>query len=110
MLEELSARAGLQAALSSREPAALLPLLRHLAKHITDPRHSAVLSGVAARLLDIYAPVVHTHEEVDACLAKLRDALKLEVRLHESLLLLSGVLEPILGAALAASASAPPVV
>jgi U3 small nucleolar RNA-associated protein 15 len=64
MLEELAARAGLHAALSGREAPALLPLLRHLTRHVTDPRHAGVLSGVAARVLDIYAPVVHTHEEV----------------------------------------------
>lgn len=45
--------------------------------------------------------------QVDACLAKLRDALKLEVRLHETLAALSGTLEPILAAALAGSSSSP---
>lgn len=41
---------------------------------------------------------------MDACLGKLRDALKLEVRLQETLLRLSGTLEPILAAALQSSA------
>jgi U3 small nucleolar RNA-associated protein 15 len=64
MLDELAARGGLHVALSGREAAGLLPLLRHLTKYITDPRHTASLSGVAARLLDIYAPVVHTNPTV----------------------------------------------
>lgn len=42
--------------------------------------------------------------QVDACLSKLRDALKLEVKLAETLQKLSGCLEPILAAALAGTA------
>lgn len=64
MLDELSARGGLHTALAGRDAAGLLPLLRHLAKYIADPRHSAALAGVAGQLLDIYAPVVHTHAQV----------------------------------------------
>lgn len=64
MLDELAARAGLHAALANRSPQQLLPLLRHLARHITDPRHSQVLSGVAVRVLDLYAAAVHTDAEV----------------------------------------------
>jgi hypothetical protein len=48
------------------------------------------------------------HTQVDACLSKLRDALKLEVKLAETLQQLSGCLEPILAAALAGSATAVP--
>lgn len=64
MLDELAARGGLHAALAGRDAGSLLPLLKHLQKYITDPRHSSSLSGVTARILDLYAPVVHTNEEV----------------------------------------------
>ena len=37
-----------------------MPLLTHLVKHITDPRHANLLVGIANRLLDIYAPAVST--------------------------------------------------
>jgi hypothetical protein len=43
--------------------------------------------------------------QVDACLSKLRDSLKLEVKLAETLQQLSGCLEPILSAALAGTAT-----
>jgi hypothetical protein len=43
--------------------------------------------------------------QVDAALGQLRDALRQEVRLQESLLRLSGCLEPILAAALLSGAS-----
>ncbi|WIA16183.1 hypothetical protein OEZ85_012896 [Tetradesmus obliquus] len=105
LLDELAARGGLHSALAGRDAASLLPLLRHLSKHITDPRHSASLAGVAARVLDLYAPVVHTDERVDAALAQLRDALRQEVALQESLLRLAGCLEPLLAAALLSGAS-----
>ncbi|KAF8055723.1 utp15 [Scenedesmus sp. PABB004] len=106
MLEELAARGGLHGALAGRPAAGLLPLLRHLARWIADPRHAASLAGVASRVVDIYAPVVHTNAEVDACLRQLRDALAEEVRLQEALMRLSGCLEPILAGALAAPAAA----
>ena len=41
-----------------RDAQGLLPLLTHLVKHITDPRHADLFLGVANRLLDIYAPAV----------------------------------------------------
>lgn len=103
MLDELAARGGLQAALAGRGPVQLLPLLHHITRHIADPRHSSSLAGVIARLLELYAPVVHTSAEVDAALTKLCDALREEVRLQETLMRLSGCLEPILSAAFAAS-------
>ena len=67
MLDELAARGGLQAALAGRGPVQLLPLLHHITRHIADPRHSSSLAGVIARLLELYAPVVHTSAEASAC-------------------------------------------
>ena len=67
MLEELASCAGLHAALANRAPQQLLPLLQHLTRHITDPRHSQVLTGVAARVLDLYASCVHADPEVRGC-------------------------------------------
>lgn len=64
MLEELAARAGLHAALTGRTPQQLLPLLQHLCKHITDPRHSQVLAGVAARVMDLVATSLNADAEV----------------------------------------------
>jgi U3 small nucleolar RNA-associated protein 15 len=64
LLQELAARSGLHAALAGRAPQQLLPLLRHLSRHITDPRHSQVLAGVAARVLDLYATAVVADPEV----------------------------------------------
>ena len=61
VLDELAARAGLNAALGSRDEASLAPLLAHVGRHIADPRHTRLLAGVAHRLLDAYGSVVRTH-------------------------------------------------
>lgn len=58
VLGELAARAGLGAALGGRDEASLAPLLAHLARHVADPRHTRLLTGVAHRLLDAYGSVV----------------------------------------------------
>jgi U3 small nucleolar RNA-associated protein 15 len=67
MLEELASRAGLHAALAGRSPQQLLPLLQHLSRHVTDPRHSRVLAGVTARVLDLYAASAQSDPEVRVC-------------------------------------------
>lgn len=64
VLEELAARGGLQSAIAGRNAEQVLPLLRHVCKYIADPRHTRLLAGVAHRLLDAYAPVVHVHPQV----------------------------------------------
>ncbi|KAI8472262.1 MAG: WD40-repeat-containing domain protein [Monoraphidium minutum] len=103
LLEEAAARGGLHAALAGRDAAGLLPLLRHLARYITDPRHAATLSGVAGRLLDLYTPVVATDARVDAALGLLRDALVAEAGLQADLMAIQGAIEPILAAGMAAA-------
>ncbi len=64
LLEEFAARGALPAALAGRDAAGLIPLLRHLAKYVADPRHTATLAGVAARVVDMYSPVVATDARV----------------------------------------------
>lgn len=41
-----------------RDAQSLLPLLTHLVKHLSDPRHSDLFIGITNRILDIYAPAV----------------------------------------------------
>lgn len=45
-------------AAGGRDAQGLLPLLTHLVKHLSDPRHSDLFIGIANRILDIYAPAV----------------------------------------------------
>jgi hypothetical protein len=39
--------------------------LPDVCRYITDPRHTAVLSGVVHRVLDTYATVVHADKQVE---------------------------------------------
>ncbi|KAK9905478.1 hypothetical protein WJX75_000621 [Coccomyxa subellipsoidea] len=100
LLEELAARSGLSAALGGRDAQGLLPLLTHLVKHLSDPRHSDLFIGIANRILDIYAPALGVSEEVDAKMRLLRERVTLEAKLQASLVQLQGTLDPILHAAL----------
>ncbi|BDA47532.1 U3 small nucleolar RNA-associated protein 15 homolog [Coccomyxa sp. Obi] len=100
LLEELAARSGLSAALGGRDAQSLLPLLTHLVKHLSDPRHSDLFIGITNRILDIYAPALGVSEDVDAKLRLLRERAMLEAKLQTSLVKLQGTLEPILHAAL----------
>ena len=108
LLEELAARGALDAALGGRayDAASLVPLLRHLARHVCDPRHAATLAGAAARVVDLYAPSVGADAAADAALALLREALAAEAGLHEELMAIQGALEPILAAGMAAAPAA----
>ncbi|KXZ44237.1 hypothetical protein GPECTOR_70g467 [Gonium pectorale] len=106
VLEELAARGGLPGAVGGRDAAGLGPLLRFLVRYIAEPRHTRLLTGVAHRLLDTYAPVVGTAPEVDRRLAALRDRLAEELGLQASLAQLAGSLEPLLAASLAFGAGA----
>lgn len=105
VLEELAARGALGAALGGRDARSLEPLLRHLARHVPDPRRARLLAGVAHRVLDAYAGVVGADAAVDARLAQLRDAARAEVALGDALAGVQGCLEPLLAASLLAGMS-----
>lgn len=44
--------------LGGRNPEELQPLVRHLVKHISEPRYTKQLTGIAHRLLDLYGTAV----------------------------------------------------
>eukprot|EP00887_Chlorella_sp_A99_P001615 scaffold8.g1615.t1 len=98
--EELARRGGLDAALGGRGPDSLPPLLDHLRRHISDPRHSLLLSDIAHRVLDLYGAVVGRSADVDAKLRLLRERVMGEVKLQQQLMAIQGMLEPMLAASL----------
>jgi len=105
VLEELAARGALGAALGGRDARGLEPLLRHLARHVSDPRRARLLAGVAHRVLDAYSGCVGADSGVDARLAQLRDAARAEAALGDALAVVQGCLEPLLAASLLAGMS-----
>lgn len=109
LVEELAARSGLPAALGGRDAAGLLPLLHCLCKFLVDPRYSRLLTGVAHRVLDAYSGEVGVSAEVDKQLVLLRENVMLELRLHNELQQLQGMLEPILATSLGSATLSDPV-
>ncbi|CAG9465283.1 unnamed protein product [Pedinophyceae sp. YPF-701] len=101
VLDELSRRGALGAAIAGRDADALLPLVNFLARHVADPRHTRTLGQVAARVLEVYAPVLGQSAEVDAAVRKLREGVLREVRVQEDLCVVQGILEPLLAASAA---------
>lgn len=100
VIEELAARSGLNAALGGRDANGLAPLLRHLHRHMCDPRHARLLIDVAHRVLDMYGGVVGLAEPVDKALRAMRTRVTAEVITCGELEFLQGMLEPLLTASL----------
>ncbi|KXS13900.1 WD40 repeat-like protein [Gonapodya prolifera JEL478] len=96
VLEELIHRDGIRTALVGRDEVGLEPLMRFLLKHITNPRHAALLVGVAEMVLDIYSPVVNHSVLIGDLLAKIRTKVRAELELQERLIALEGTLDLLL--------------
>eukprot|EP00884_Botryococcus_braunii_P021255 jgi/Botrbrau1/7813/Bobra.0159s0241.1 len=99
LFEELSIRAGLDAALGGRDADALLPVLDFVVKHIDDPHYMRQLIGVSHWLLDLYSPALGTCPQVDRLIKRLQMKVREEVELQQKLEELQGFLDPILAAA-----------
>ena len=78
--------------------AAARDLLRFIARHVANPRHSRQLAGVTARVLDIYGGEIGASKEVDAALRRVRDRVAHQIKLQGQLAGLGGVAAPLLAA------------
>lgn len=108
VVEELMARGGLSIALRNRDEETLLPLIDFLAKYIRDPRYSKDAINVCHRILDTYEfPMGSGSEDMDGTtqaivvsLGLLREQIGSEVRLHEEILGIKGMLDTLLTASM----------
>ena len=98
VIEEIGRRGGLKTALAGRDAAGLGPVLRFIARHVANPRHSRQLAGVTARVLDIYGGEIGASKEVDAALRRVRDRVAHQIKLQGQLAGLGGVAAPLLAA------------
>ena len=71
-------------------------MLRHVIKHIGNPRHTRQLVHLAGMVLDIYGGSVGSSREVDAAPRLIRGRVAVTLRLHDSLAALAGVASPLL--------------
>jgi U3 small nucleolar RNA-associated protein 15 len=98
VLEEIARRGGLKTALAGRDAAGLEPVLRFVARHVANPRHSRQLAGVTARVLDIYGGEIGASTKVDNALRRIRDRVAHQIKLQGQLAALGGVAAPLLAA------------
>jgi U3 small nucleolar RNA-associated protein 15 len=99
VLEELGKRRGLTIALSNRDEESLEPLLSFTVRYVARPRFSALLVGVANKLIDIYSNVSGQSEVIDELFDKLTTQVSGECRAQKMLLRVMGQLDAIMSTA-----------
>ena len=98
VLEELGKRRGLAIALSNRDEESLEPILSFTVRYITRPRFSALLIGVAHKLIDIYGNIGGESEMIDELFVKLKEQVSTEYKAQMLLLRVVGQLDAIMAA------------
>lgn len=98
LLSELMHRDGLHQALSSRDEVSLLPILRFLFEHITDPRFGSLACDVANVVIDLYTPALGQSSAVDGIFQRLKAKVEKEVQFQRELVEVRGQLQMILAA------------
>lgn len=99
VVEELVSRGGLDLALRGRDEETLIPVIHFLSRHIRDPRYAKDATDVCHRLLDIY-PLSSSSRYSDLMkeVQLLSEQVGNEVRLHQDILGLQGMLDTLLSA------------
>lgn len=99
LMEELRLRDGLNIALDGRDETTLELLVAFVAKHITHPRYSAQLIGIADRVFDLYAPLLGRSIAIDRLFLRLQFRIQQEIKLGKQLRALQGGLDLVMAAA-----------
>ena len=99
VLEELGRRRGLTIALSNRDEESLEPVLAFTVRYLARPRFTALLVGVANKLVDIYGDVSGQSETIDELFVKLKQQVSAEARVQRKLLRIVGQIEAIAASA-----------
>ena len=98
-------RGALSAALSGRDAESLLPVIEHIAKYITDPRHTQVMCAMCHRLLDSYSlpgdgrAVAGSAESLLAMMNVLQERANAELKVQDELVSIKGMLDSLLATA-----------
>ncbi|KAG0139860.1 hypothetical protein CROQUDRAFT_100942 [Cronartium quercuum f. sp. fusiforme G11] len=96
LCRELIHRDGLHQALAGRDEVSLAPILRFLAKYITDPRWFKIGSDVLKCVIELYEPVLGKSNVIDALFTTLFHRVSEEIKLNFILFEINGQLEMIL--------------
>ena len=98
VLTELMHRDGLHQALNARDEVSLLPILRFLYDHITDPRFGSIACDVANVVIDLYTPALGQSFAIDNLFTRLKLKIQQEVDFQQSLAEIKGQLQMIVAA------------
>ncbi|KAJ1734682.1 U3 small nucleolar RNA-associated protein [Coemansia sp. Benny D160-2] len=106
LLQELTHRGALVAALAGRDELSLDPIVRFLVKFIDHPRYTPVLVAVADALLDIYADLLLQSDRIAALFVRLRSKVRVELRVQQEMQMLLGSVDMLMAASRVAHAPA----
>lgn len=98
LMKELVRRRSIKLALSGRDEADLVPVLKLICKYIRNPRFSNFLTKIFELVLDIYSAVAGQSKEVSALLKKIQRKMHEELQLQTEIQKLMGVLDVYLAA------------
>ena len=93
----LRERSALKTALKDRNEMTLLPILRFLARRITDPKYVALTSRVSMLVLELYGMHIGQSPSIDALVEKLHSQVRREVDNSQAAFATQGMLELIVG-------------
>jgi len=93
VLEELAKRDGLFRAISNRDEDTLEPLLAFIARFINNSNYTAMLTGIANIVIDIYADIIGQSDSIDGLFQKLLDNVQKECKKEQALLELIGQID-----------------
>lgn len=96
LLRELMHRDGLHQALSGRDELSLAPILKVIARHVTDPRWFSIVSDVLTCIINLYRTVLGKSEMIDQLLSTISHRMTEELKLQSDLFGINGQIEMIL--------------
>jgi len=105
VLRELMRRNGVIIALSGRDDATLLPILKFLYRHVNNPRYSDILLSVFGAVLSLYAQQIGKSPIVDEWFRKIQNKLHREIKFQKEMLKLLGSIDVIVSSSTLSSNS-----
>lgn len=101
MIDELTNRGGLGAALSGRSEAEIIPIVDVMARYAADPRYTQRMVSLAHQLLDMYGGSIEVGQSsvqktnLYGKLTQLQEQVRIELRLQDELVGIKGMLDAI---------------
>ncbi|KAI9292166.1 WD40 repeat-like protein [Neoconidiobolus thromboides FSU 785] len=93
LLRELIRRGGIEVALSGRDDASLLMLLKFLANNFNHVEYHSLILNVIILTLDIYDKVITSSNKLNKVLIQLKDKVQSELTLQKEMVAVSGLAE-----------------